>query len=82
MIDIAPVAAFVTEFFTWLLDVNKITVLATTASALFAGAICWVNWRQLRHTRNVERAYISGGGPLWRGITSPRIGVKRLMERP
>ena len=64
MIDIAPVAAFVTEFFTWLLDVNKITVLATTASALFAGAICWVNWRQLRHTRNVERAYISGGGPL------------------
>jgi hypothetical protein len=64
MIDIAPVMAFVAEFFTWLLDTNKITVLATAASALFAGAICWVNWRQLRHTRNVERAYISGGGPL------------------
>ena len=27
MIDIAPVMAFVAEFFTWLLDTNKITVL-------------------------------------------------------
>ena len=38
MIDIAPVMAFVAEFFTWLLDTNKITVLATAASALFVGA--------------------------------------------
>jgi hypothetical protein len=59
MVDIAPVAAF----FTWL-DSNKITAIATVASALFAGTIFLVNWRQLRHTRNVERAYLSGGGPL------------------
>jgi hypothetical protein len=63
MIDIAPVAAFVTGFFTRL-DSNKITAIATAVSALFAGTIFLVNWRQLRHTRNVERAYITGGGPV------------------
>jgi hypothetical protein len=63
MIDIAPLTAFVTSFFAWL-DSNKITAIATAVSALFAGTIFLVNWRQLRHTRKVERAYISGGGPL------------------
>ena len=46
------------------LDHNWVTAIATAASAVFAATIWWVNWRQLRHTRAVERAYISGGGPL------------------
>lgn len=46
------------------LDHNWVTAIATAATAVFAATIWWVNWRQLRHTRAVERAYISGGGPL------------------
>jgi hypothetical protein len=63
MIDIAPVVALVTGFFASF-NSNRITAIATAVSALFAGTIWWVNRRQLKHTRNVERAYISGGGPL------------------
>jgi hypothetical protein len=64
MIDIVQVAASGVSDFFWSLDSNQITALATAVSALFAGTIFLINWRQLRHTRNVERAYISGGGPL------------------
>jgi hypothetical protein len=46
------------------LDHNWVTAIAAVASAVFAGTICLVSWRQLRHTRAIERAYISGGGPL------------------
>ena len=63
MNEIAQVAASVTSFIPSL-DFNWITAIATAVSALFAFTIFLVNWRQLRHTRNVERAYISGGGPL------------------
>jgi hypothetical protein len=63
MVDIAPVVAWVTGFFSSL-NSNSITAIASAASALFAGTIWWVNRRQLKHTRTVERAYISGGGPL------------------
>jgi hypothetical protein len=63
MIDIAPAVTFVTELFAWL-DSNKVTAFATAVSAVFAGTIWWVNRSQLKHTRHVERAYISGGGPL------------------
>jgi hypothetical protein len=63
MIDIAPVVAWVTGFFASL-NSNRIAAISTAVSALFAGTIWWVNRRQLKHTRNVERAYISGGGPL------------------
>src|SRR5262245_17900728 len=63
MNEIAQVVASVTGFFSSL-DPNWITAMATAVSALFAGTIWWINRRQLKHTRNVERAYISGGGPL------------------
>ena len=64
MIDIVQVAASGVSDFFWLLDFNQITALATAVSALFAGTIFWINWIQLKQARNVERAYISGGGPL------------------
>jgi hypothetical protein len=63
MDEIARIAASVSNFFASL-DSNWITAIATAVSALFAFTIFLVNWRQLRHTRKVERAYISGGGPL------------------
>src|SRR5262245_46887639 len=63
MDEIARAAASVADFFASL-DANDITAMATAVSALFAFTIFLINWRQLRHTRNVERAYISGGGPL------------------
>src|SRR5262245_48958437 len=63
MDEIARAAASVADFFASL-DATDITAMATAVSALFAFTIFLINWRQLRHTRNVERAYISGGGPL------------------
>jgi hypothetical protein len=63
MDEIGRVAAWGSDFFASL-DATDITAMATVISALFAGTIWWVNRRQLRHTRNVERAYLSGGGPL------------------
>lgn len=40
-----------------------VAAFAALASAAFAGTIWKVNKRQLEHTRKVDRAYVSGGGP-------------------
>src|SRR6516164_8116887 len=47
-----------------LLDYNgAVTAIATVFIATFTATIWYVNRRQLKHAREVERAYLSGGGP-------------------
>lgn len=43
-----------------------LTAAATVASAVFAATIYYVNRKQLNRSKEVERAYISGGGPFGR----------------
>jgi len=40
-----------------------VTAGAAVATAVFTGTILLINRRQLRHSRDVDRAYVSGGGP-------------------
>jgi hypothetical protein len=40
-----------------------ITGLATLIIASFTGTLWWATWSLLIHGREVERAYVSGGGP-------------------
>jgi hypothetical protein len=42
---------------------NWISALATFAIACFTITLWWNNWKQLKHSRDVDRAYVSGGGP-------------------
>src|SRR5580692_4102128 len=48
----------------WFLDASSavITTLATTVIGGFTATIWLVNRSQLRHSHQIERAYISGGG--------------------
>jgi hypothetical protein len=43
-----------------------LTAIARVASAGFAATIYFVNRKQLNRSKEVERAYISGGGPFGR----------------
>ena len=45
---------------------GAITALSTLIIAVFTWTLWWANRIQTKHTREVERAYISGGGPLSR----------------
>jgi hypothetical protein len=48
------------------LEHNWVTAGAAVVSAIFAGTIYTVNRKQLKRSKEVERAYISGGGPFGR----------------
>jgi hypothetical protein len=41
---------------------NWITALSAAVAAIFTATIFWINRSQLKHSRAVDRAYISGGG--------------------
>jgi hypothetical protein len=43
---------------------DAVTATATVFIALFTFTLFWATWSLLRHGREVERAYVSGGGPL------------------
>jgi hypothetical protein len=43
---------------------DAVTAVATTFIAIFTFTLWWATWSLLRHGREAERAYVSGGGPL------------------
>jgi hypothetical protein len=43
---------------------DAVTAVATAFIALFTFTLWWATWSLLKHGREVERAYVSGGGPL------------------
>jgi hypothetical protein len=43
---------------------DAVTAVATAFIAFFTFTLWWATWSLLRHGREVERAYVSGGGPL------------------
>jgi hypothetical protein len=43
---------------------DAVTAFATAFIAIFTFTLWWATWSLLRHGREVERAYVSGGGPL------------------
>jgi hypothetical protein len=45
---------------------GAITAISTLIIAIFTWTLWWANRIQTKHTHEVERAYISGGGPLAR----------------
>jgi hypothetical protein len=56
-----------TECFFSFLEHNRdaMTAVATAFIAFFTFTLWWATWSLLRHGREVERAYVSGGGPLF-----------------
>lgn len=50
-------------FFNTVFSREGIVALAAVASACFTGTIFIINCRQLKHAREVDRGYVSGGGP-------------------
>jgi len=43
---------------------DAVTAVATAFIAIFTLTLWWATWGLLTHGREIERAYVSGGGPL------------------
>jgi hypothetical protein len=51
-------------FFVFLYDSrDAVTAVATAFIAIFTLTLWWATWGLLTHGREIERAYVSGGGP-------------------